>query len=132
MSTDLVNVSVRTTTLEALGDFPGGEPGLGTTDEVLLDAYHLLRLQDKGEWKHAFDEEETENYHELRCVEQCRLLKAERDGYSDALCRACAPHAPGPSHHLSSTAECRTPFREPLQFIVIRHERHQWYFSLYL
>jgi hypothetical protein len=37
----------------------------------------------------------------MRCVEQCRLLKAERDGYGDGLCCACVPHASGSSHHLS-------------------------------
>jgi hypothetical protein len=30
----------------------------------------------------------------MRSVEQCWLLKAKRDGYSEGLCRACAPHAP--------------------------------------
>src|SRR5215212_196850 len=38
----------------------------------------------------------------MKCVEQCWCLKAERDGYSDGLRRACAPYAPSPSHHLSS------------------------------
>jgi hypothetical protein len=37
------------------------------------------------------------------------LLKAEPDGYSDALCRTYAPIAPGPSHHLSFRRECPTP-----------------------
>jgi hypothetical protein len=47
------------------------------------------------------------------------LLKAEPDVYSDALCRACAPHAP--AHRTTShlRIEWRTPFREPLQFIVM-------------
>jgi hypothetical protein len=30
------------------------------------------------------------------------LLKAEPDGYSDGLCRTCAPYTLGLSHHLSS------------------------------
>jgi hypothetical protein len=30
----------------------------------------------------------------MRSVEQRRLLKAEPDGYSDGLCRACAAYAP--------------------------------------
>ena len=47
------------------------------------------------------------------------LLKTEPDGYSDGLCRTCAPQAPGSSRHLSSPEECVHPFREPLQFIVI-------------
>jgi hypothetical protein len=55
----------------------------------------------------------------MRCVEQGRLLKAERDGYSDGLCRACAPHAPGSSHALSSPDRVPHPFREPLHFIVM-------------
>jgi hypothetical protein len=29
-----------------------------------------------------------------RGAEQYRLLEAEPDGYSDGLCRPCAPHAP--------------------------------------
>jgi hypothetical protein len=33
-----------------------------------------------------------------------------------ALCRPCAPHTLGPS---PISGECRTLFREPLQFIVI-------------
>jgi hypothetical protein len=38
----------------------------------------------------------------MRSVEQCWLLMAEWDSYSDGLCRACAPHTRGPSQHLSS------------------------------
>ena len=41
------------------------------------------------------------------------LLKTEPDGYSDGLCRPCAPHAPGPSHHLSgppSSASLPLPY----------------------
>ena len=45
------------------------------------------------------------------------LLKAEPDGYSDGLCRACAPMLP--AHRTVSAREGPTPFREPLQFIVI-------------
>ena len=37
------------------------------------------------------------------------LLKAEPDGYSDGLCRACAPHAPGPSHPISMSSEAHQP-----------------------
>ncbi len=36
-----------------------------------------------------------------------------------ALCRACAPHTPGPLQHLSSPKECDYSFREPLHFIVM-------------
>jgi hypothetical protein len=43
----------------------------------------------------------------LRCVEQCRLLKAERDGYSDGLRRACAPHVP--AHDITSRLSSRVP-----------------------
>jgi hypothetical protein len=52
----------------------------------------------------------------MRSVEQCWLLKAEWDIYSDGLCRTCDPMLPA---HRTVSAECRTPFREPLQFIVI-------------
>jgi hypothetical protein len=55
----------------------------------------------------------------MRYGEKCRLLKAEWDGYSDGLCGPCAPFAPGPSHGFSFRREQRTPFRKPLQFIVI-------------
>jgi hypothetical protein len=47
------------------------------------------------------------------------LLKAEPDGYSIALCRACAPHAPGPSHYLSSPDRVVPPSREPQRSIVM-------------
>src|SRR5918992_2849769 len=40
------------------------------------------------------------------------LLKAEPDGYSDGLCRTCAPHAPDPSHPLSSPGQSATPCLE--------------------
>src|SRR5215213_11458861 len=40
----------------------------------------------------------------MRCAEQGRHLKAEWNGYSDGLCRACAPYAPA---HLTSLG---TPF----------------------
>jgi hypothetical protein len=30
----------------------------------------------------------------LKCAEQCQLLKAQWDGYSDGLCRACTPMLP--------------------------------------
>jgi hypothetical protein len=55
----------------------------------------------------------------MRCVEQCWLLKSERDGYSDGLCRACAPMLP--VHHTIPRPHSRVlhPFREPLQIIVI-------------
>jgi hypothetical protein len=36
-----------------------------------------------------------------------------------ALCRACAPHAPAHSTLSRLRRECRIPFREPLQFIII-------------
>ena len=52
----------------------------------------------------------------MRCVEQCWLVKTERDGYSDGLCRLCAPARRTVS---PLRREGRTPFREPLQFIVI-------------
>jgi hypothetical protein len=32
----------------------------------------------------------------MRSVEQCWLLKAEWDGYSDGLCRTCTRYVPGP------------------------------------
>src|SRR5919107_971885 len=35
-----------------------------------------------------------ENRMRLKCAEQCQLLKAQWDGYSDALCRACTPMLP--------------------------------------
>ena len=55
----------------------------------------------------------------LKCAEQCQLLKAQWDGYSDGLCRACTPHAP--AHRAVSRLQGRVthPFREPLHFIVI-------------
>ena len=40
------------------------------------------------------------------------LLKAEPDGYSDGLCRACAPHALGPSHGRSTLQQSAA---EPLE-----------------
>jgi hypothetical protein len=46
----------------------------------------------------------------MRSVEQCWLLMAEWDGYSDGLCRTYAPHAP---------AHC-TVSRDPL----LRHYHH--------
>jgi hypothetical protein len=52
-------------------------------------------------------------------VDEYWLLTAERDRYSDALCRACAPIALGPSHGLSSPDRVPHPFREPLHFIVM-------------
>ena len=42
------------------------------------------------------------------------LLKAEPDGYSDGLCRACAPHALGPSHGLSTLQQSVAPHLENL------------------
>jgi hypothetical protein len=47
------------------------------------------------------------------------LLKTEPEGYSDGLCRTCAPYVP--THRTIShlQKECGHPFREPLQFIVI-------------
>src|SRR5215211_7201843 len=55
----------------------------------------------------------------MRCVDEYWLLTAERDGYSDALCGACAPRAP--AHRPVSRLYSRVspPFREPLQFIVM-------------
>jgi hypothetical protein len=50
----------------------------------------------------------------MKCVEQCRLLKAEWDGYSDGLCRACAPHAAGSSHDLSTPKQSGAPPLENL------------------
>ncbi len=47
------------------------------------------------------------------------LLKAKPDGYSDGLCRACAPHAPAHRPPGSALDRCRTAFREPLQIIVM-------------
>src|ERR687889_1774145 len=35
-----------------------------------------------------------ENRMRLKCAEQCQLLKAQWDGYSDGLCRACTPMLP--------------------------------------
>jgi hypothetical protein len=55
----------------------------------------------------------------MRSVEQCWLLKAEWDGYSDGLCRTCAPILS--AHHSISHLKigCRHPFRKPLQIIVM-------------
>ena len=48
------------------------------------------------------------------------LLKAERDGYSDGLCRMCAPPAAGVHHNISRLwNESLTALRISLQFIVI-------------
>jgi hypothetical protein len=74
----------------------------------------------------------------VRCVDEYKLLTAGRDGdlytsrerrsgrgrHSElhtgiALCRACAPHAPAHRTFSRLRRECRTPYREPLQFIVI-------------
>ena len=55
----------------------------------------------------------------MRCVEHCRLLEAEWDGYSDGLCRTCSPLLPAPRTVARLRREWCTPFREPLQFIVI-------------
>jgi hypothetical protein len=55
----------------------------------------------------------------MRCVDEYWLLTAERDGYSDALCRTCAPHVPAHRTISHLQKECGHPFREPLQFIVI-------------
>ena len=42
------------------------------------------------------------------------LLKAEPDGYSDALCRTYAHYAPGPSHGLSTLQQSVAPHLENL------------------
>jgi hypothetical protein len=42
------------------------------------------------------------------------LLKAEPDGYSNGLCHACAPHAPGSSHHFSTSQQSAAPHLENL------------------
>jgi hypothetical protein len=56
----------------------------------------------------------------LKCAEQCRLLKAQWDGYSDGgFVALVLPMPPPIAPSLDLTAECRTPFRELLQFIVI-------------
>ena len=55
----------------------------------------------------------------MRGAEQCWHRMAERDDYSDGVCRACVPPCSRPSHHLSSPEECPTLCGEPLQFIVI-------------
>src|SRR5215208_3559123 len=55
----------------------------------------------------------------MRGVDDYWLLTAERDGYSDGLCRTCAPYIPSTSHHLSSPERVLHPFREPLHFIVM-------------
>jgi hypothetical protein len=55
----------------------------------------------------------------MRYAEKCRLLKAEWDDYSDGLCRTCAPIAPAHRANSHLWKEWRTPFREPLQFIVM-------------
>ena len=47
------------------------------------------------------------------------LLEAERDGYSDGLCRTCAPYVPAHRTISHLQKECGHPFREPLQLIVI-------------
>jgi hypothetical protein len=46
------------------------------------------------------------------------LLKAKPDGYSDGLCRPCALHASGPSHHLSAPpSSAVSPFPYPYRVI---------------
>jgi hypothetical protein len=40
------------------------------------------------------------------------LLKAKPDGYSDGLCRTCAPHTLGPSYGLSTLQESAPPHLE--------------------
>jgi hypothetical protein len=60
-----------------------------------------------------------ENRARTRGAEQCWLLKAERGGYSDGLCRTYAPMLP--VHHTISRPHSRVlhSFRETLRFIVI-------------
>jgi hypothetical protein len=48
-----------------------------------------------------------------------RRSRRRRLRISIALCRACAPHAPAHRTFSRLRRECRTPYREPLQFIVI-------------
>ena len=61
------------------------------------------------------------------------LLEVERDGYSDGLCRTCAPYVPAHRTISHLQKECGHPFREPQQLIVIAvmRERHKRYFSRY-
>ena len=77
--------------LEALEIFLVGNRDL-ERQEALLDAHHLLRLRERGV-EACLRRGGDRDLPAIRCVEQCRLLKAERDGYSDGLRRACAPHA---------------------------------------
>jgi hypothetical protein len=94
--------------LKALESFLVGNRPLERL-EALLDAHHLLRLRGRGV-EACIRRGGDRDLHAMRCVEQCWLLKAQWDGYSDGLCRACAPHAP--AH--------RTISREPL----LRHYHH--------
>jgi hypothetical protein len=62
---------------------------------------------------------ETVRLDAARACLSSHLLKAEPDGYSDGLCRTYAPIAPAHRANSHLRKEWRTPFREPLQFIVI-------------
>ena len=42
----------------------------------------------------------------LKCAEQCQLLKAQWDGYSDELCRACTPMLPPIAPSLGTPYSC--------------------------
>jgi hypothetical protein len=59
-----------------------------------------------------------ENKARTRGAEQCWHLKAERDGYSDGLCRTYAHYAPGPSRRLSGPpSSASSPFPHPYRVI---------------
>ena len=45
-------------------------------------------------------------------MDECWLVKTERDSYSDGLCRTYAHYGPGPSHHLSAPLQSAA---EPLE-----------------
>jgi hypothetical protein len=55
----------------------------------------------------------------MRYGEKCRLLKANWDGYSDALCALRLPMLPADRNTSHLQKESGNPFGESLQFIVI-------------
>src|SRR5919112_4341702 len=53
----------------------------------------------------------------MRGAEQGWLLKAEPDGYSDRLCRACTPHAPAHRPISGPPPSASSPFPYPYRVI---------------
>jgi hypothetical protein len=100
MSGEEIETSQADVALKALESFLVGNGHLERL-EALLDAHHLLRLRERGV-EACLRRGGDRDLPAIRCVEPCWLLKAGRDGYSDGLCRMCAPHAAGPPQHLSS------------------------------